>query len=72
MEKLSKFCSPAQPVMVMSTSAIVLARVPVSVDRNPQLNTPWDRRGDITFDRSDTFTPAHNHNKDASQPPLNG
>jgi hypothetical protein len=57
-EKLSKFFSPAQPVTVMSPSAIVLARVPASVERKPQLKTPRESRGDITFDNSDIFTPA--------------
>jgi hypothetical protein len=42
----------------MRPSASALARVPASVDKSPQLNTPLDNRGDITFDSNDIFTPA--------------
>ncbi len=56
--KFSKLASPPLPTTVMRPSASALARVPASVDKSPQLNTPLDNRGDITFDSNDIFTPA--------------
>ncbi len=57
--KFSKLALPPLPMTLMSPSASALARVPASVDKSPQLKTPLDNRGDITFDSNDIFTPAH-------------
>lgn len=56
--KLSRLPTPALPTTVINPSAKALASVPASVERRPQLKTPRDNREDITFERSDMFTPA--------------
>ena len=45
------------PEIVIVASAITLARVPASVDSNPPLKVPRESLDDITFDRSERFTP---------------
>ena len=58
MVRLIRLCTPSFPATVINPSANARARVPASVDKSPQLNTPRDNLGDITFESKDIFTPA--------------
>lgn len=58
MVRLIRLWTPSFPATVINPSANARARVPASVDKSPQLNTPRDNLGDITFESKDIFTPA--------------
>ena len=56
--KFKKLSIPPLPTTVIKTSATARAIVPASVERNPQLNIPLERRGDIILASNDISTPA--------------
>lgn len=58
MVRLIRLWTPSFPATVINPSAKARARVPASVDKSPQLKTPRDNLGDITFESKDMFTPA--------------